>query len=597
MEAFGIPVCRGWRPGLRNPRPPDRLTAEVAVPPPRCDLETMVRSLTLALALAACGVESVTPNRELQVRSITISVADLPSAPVFLPGDSYQLVATAYDSAARPVPGIAVAWATSDSTAVQISSSGVLHLVKPGLYYITASYRNITRLVSVLVEVPAATIELSMDSSHLVPFGSTQLSAILRDSNRAILPTRPLTWTSSDPGIGTVSATGRVSAAKVGSFVVRVSREGLGDSTIVQVTAPRYSQVATGVTVACAAATTGDAYCWGDNSEGQLGRGTTFPRARGATDPVPAIVLGGHRFRRVFAGFAHACGIALDDTAWCWGRNAEGQLGDGTTLTRDTPVLVAGGFSFDTLALGQISTCGITTSGQALCWGSNPAGQTGTIAASNLTPAPVQGGVQFRALATTQRMIRYGQWHSCGLDQSGAAWCWGRNFFGQLGDSTQAILGDPRNAPWGHGTPARVAGGLVFVSIAVGAEFSCGILSTGKRACWGSNGELALGNDTSEVALAPALLNDSLSWVNVQAGDSHGCGLVTGGAVYCWGSNGNGALGQPRPVLSSALPRELGGYQFVQFSTSGTRSCGITTSGYAICWGDGRYTQVFVPGQ
>lgn len=558
----------------------------------------MLRSLTLALALAACGVESVTPNRDLQVRSITISVADLPAVPVFLPGDSYQLIATAYDSAARPVPGIIFTWTSSDSTAVQISSSGVLHLLKPGLYLITASYRNIARPVTVLVGVPAATIELSQDSSHLVPTGSTQLSAVLRDSNRAILPARPLTWTSSDPSIGTVSAGGRVSAGKAGTFVVRVSREGIGDSTVVQVVSPRYAQVAVGVTFACAAATTGDAYCWGDNSHAQLGRGTTFPRAPGAIDRVPALVLGGHRFRLVFAGFAHACGIALDDTAWCWGGNAEGQLGDGTTLTRDTPVLVAGGFGFDTLALGQISTCGITTGGQALCWGSNLAGQTGTSASSNLTPAPVQGGVQFRALATTQRMIRYDQWHTCGLDQAGGAWCWGRNFFGQLGDSTQAILGDPQNAPWGHGTPARVAGGLVFVSIAVGAEFTCGILATGSRACWGSNGEQALGEvDTSEVALAPALLNDGFAWVNLQAGDSNGCGLVTGGAVYCWGSNASGALGQPRPILSSATPLEIGGYRFVQLSTSGNRSCGITTDGYAVCWGAGIFTQVFVAGQ
>ena len=557
----------------------------------------MKRSLILALALAACGVESVRPNGELQVRSIVISVADLPAVPVFLPGDSYQLVATAYDSAARPVPDIVVAWATSDSTAIQISSSGVLHLTKPGLYYITATYRDIFRQVSVLVEVPAAAIELSQDTSNLVPTGATQLSAVLRDSNHRLLGARPLTWTSSDPSIGTVSATGRVYAAGVGSFVVRVAREGVEDSTIVQVVAPRYSQVAVGVTVACGLATTGDAYCWGDNSDAQLGRGTTFPRVRGATDPVPALVLGGHRFRRVFAGFAHACGIALDDAAWCWGRNVEGQLGDGTTANRSMPVLVAGGFSFDTLALGQISTCGITTGGQAFCWGSNVAGQTGTNAASNLTPAPVQGGIQFRSLATTQRMIRYDQWHSCGLDQAGQAWCWGRNFFGQLGDSTQAILGDPGNAPWGHGTPARVAGGMVFVSIAVGAEFSCGILATGKRACWGSNGEDALGNDTSEVALAPALVSDSLLWVSLQAGDSHGCGLVSNGAVYCWGSNGNGALGQPRLAPSSAIPRELGGYRFVQVSTSGTRSCGVTTYGPVVCWGDGRYTVVFVPGQ
>jgi alpha-tubulin suppressor-like RCC1 family protein len=579
------PTCRTCRVGFTWMR--DR---------PRRSLS--IRSaLALAVVLAACAEDAVAPDPELQVRSLQISFTDPPDTPLFLPGDTYQLVATAYDSAGRPVPGIPVTWTSSDSTVVSVSSSGELTLLRPGAALITASFGNIARLGALRVEEPTATIELSEDSQQLVVTGATQLSVVLRTANGHLLGPRPLVWSSSDPSIGVVSATGHVTATRVGRFVVRVSREGFADSTIFDVVSLRFRQVAAGVSFACGVATTGDTYCWGSNNAGQLGRGSTFPQTLSATDLVPAIVEGGLRFRQVFAGAEHGCGIALDNTAWCWGRNAEGQLGDGTTRGHATPVLVAGGFSFDTLTLGEISTCGIATNGETLCWGHNLAGQNGTNASSNLVPAPVQGGVQFQALTTTQRKIRYDQWHSCGLDQAGEAWCWGRNFFGQLGDSTRAILGDARDAPWGHGTPARVAGGHQFIAIAVGAEFTCGILSTRQRACWGSNVGEALGGAIQDVALTPVVFNDGLSWVSLQVGDSYGCGMVTGGAVYCWGNNAAGELGQPRAISSSVTPREIPAYRFQQLSTSGIRSCGITIEGLAICWGGGKFALIFVSGQ
>jgi alpha-tubulin suppressor-like RCC1 family protein len=157
------------------------------------------------------------------------------------------------------------------------------------------------------------------------------------------------------------------------------------------------------------AGTPGDAYCWGLNAQGQLGRVT--PGVGNANrDSVAALVQGGHAFVRLFAGKYHTCGLEATGTAWCWGRNDYGQLGDGNRMAFNTgtwtPVQVGGGVSFRSLTLGELFTCGVAGSpstdyvgassqaGRLYCWGDNSFGQTGNGVASGgsapvLTPTPV----------------------------------------------------------------------------------------------------------------------------------------------------------------------------------------------------------------
>jgi len=173
--------------------------------------------------------------------------------------------------------------------------------------------------------------------------------------------------------------------------------------------------------------TSGAAYCWGSNAFGQLGDGTTTQRL------VPTPVAGGLTFTAVSAGWWHTCGITTSGAAYCWGNN--GFLGDGTNTGRLVPTPVAGGLTFTTLSAGPGETCGVTTSGAAYCWGYNAFGQLGDgTTANRLIPTPVAGGLTFTAVSAG---VEVETGHACGVTPGGAAYCWGAsNGAGALGDGT-----------------------------------------------------------------------------------------------------------------------------------------------------------------
>src|SRR5207245_5107257 len=133
--------------------------------------------------------------------------------------------------------------------------------------------------------------------------------------------------------------------------------------------------VSAGAADAWGATVAGAAYCWGDNGFGQLGDGTTTSQS----SPVLVQAPPGVSFAAVTGGVAHTCGVTAAGIAYCWGRNLEGQLGDGTTMNRLTPVPVQApaGVSFAAVGAGDFHTCGVTATGAAYCWGANGSGQLG----------------------------------------------------------------------------------------------------------------------------------------------------------------------------------------------------------------------------
>jgi alpha-tubulin suppressor-like RCC1 family protein len=144
-------------------------------------------------------------------------------------------------------------------------------------------------------------------------------------------------------------------------------------------------------------------------------------------------VAGGRRFRQVDGGGQHTCGVTTDGRAFCWGSNGGGQIGDGRTAPRRLwPVrAVAGGLSFRRVEGGGFNSCGVTTADVAYCWGYNATGARGDgTTAGGYSPVPVGGGHAF-ALVTT------GGWHSCGRTITSRGYCWGDNFNGSLGDGTR----------------------------------------------------------------------------------------------------------------------------------------------------------------
>src|SRR5690606_34728564 len=133
----------------------------------------------------------------------------------------------------------------------------------------------------------------------------------------------------------------------------------------------RYSAISAGYYHTCALTTSGSAYCWGRNDFGTLGDATRTLRLR------PTAVAGSHRFDSLDAGAGHNCALTSAGTAWCWGQNDEGQLGDGTFTPRDRPVEVSGGLAFVQISAGHAHSCAITANGDGWCWGDDSRGQLG----------------------------------------------------------------------------------------------------------------------------------------------------------------------------------------------------------------------------
>jgi alpha-tubulin suppressor-like RCC1 family protein len=149
----------------------------------------------------------------------------------------------------------------------------------------------------------------------------------------------------------------------------------------------QYLKVSAGSSHTCAVTTTEKAYCWGSGFHGQIGDGKTYDRF------TPRAVVGGLSFERVSAGHDHTCGETTGNRAYCWGANWWGELGDGTVENeRPTPTAVAGGLFFKQVEAGSNHTCGVASGYQAWCWGKNMEGQLGNGTSSNLyySPSPVQ---------------------------------------------------------------------------------------------------------------------------------------------------------------------------------------------------------------
>lgn len=206
--------------------------------------------------------------------------------------------------------------------------------------------------------------------------------------------------------------------------------------------------VSAGVDHTCAITTGGDAYCWGSNGVGKLGDGSVLPAF------TPRAVSGGLKFTSISLGETHTCGIA-GGKAYCWGDPTHGQLGGGSPLTmKNTPSLVAGGLTFVAISAGAFHTCGIATDATAWCWGDNTTGELGDPAIpSNVpyksVPTAVSGGLSFNSIAVGGGLIGgdyyyyyYGQpgGHSCGVTTAGVAYCWGSNNRGELGSGPSMTL-------------------------------------------------------------------------------------------------------------------------------------------------------------
>lgn len=297
-------------------------------------------------------------------------------------------------------------------------------------------------------------------------------------------------------------------------------------------------------------------------------------------------------FRQVTAGNFYTCGLTTGGLAYCWGANDFGQLGNGRAGRAETlPVAVVGDIAFRQISAGWNHTCGVTLNNRLFCWGSNYFDQLGD-GSGHHSPRPVRVA---RGLAFGQ--VSAGDLHTCAVTTDHAAYCWGHNQLGPLGNGSTD----------GSSVPVRVVGGLAFREVAGGNQFTCGVTTADVAYCWGAG----VGNNRGEICFSggedvfcstrPIRMLRRLAMSQLSAGQDHVCGVTTEAVAYCWGSNILGELGHgalpgecsPTDFCASDKPvRVAGGLAFASVSAGRSHTCGVTSTNLAYCWGENLFGQL-----
>lgn len=392
-----------------------------------------------------------------------------------------------------------------------------------------------------------------------------------------------------------------------------------GISTAVLVTGISNAlQVSVGTNHTCALLSDSTIKCWGLNTWGQLGTGTT------TNSPTAVSVLGVANATQVSSGANHTCARLLDSTSKCWGSNNFGGLGVGSNIDSLTAVAVTGLVDVMQVSSGTDYTCSLHSDSSTKCWGLNTNGQLGNGTATSTTLNLLE--VQNVKLVTPQ--VALGHMHTCALLSDSTVRCWGNNSEGALGNNSGVailnliavdvvgisnaiqiasglsyncvLLSDSTIKCWGDGAHGKLGVGsltsvlipLTTVSgisaatqISAGGEHSCALLADSSIKCWGLNGLGQIGNGTVVDSLIPVAVTGITSAIQVSAGFSHTCARLSDSTIKCWGSNSSGELGNGL-LNDSTIPVQVSGVSNAVSVTSGNGfSCALLSDSTIKCWG------------
>jgi alpha-tubulin suppressor-like RCC1 family protein len=336
---------------------------------------------------------------------------------------------------------------------------------------------------------------------------------------------------------------------------------------------PQRSRIASGAEYACGLYSDGSLACWGRNSHGQLGDGTVI----GHNSPECSILSSVIEVAASVGG-SHTCALLADATVKCWGDNAYGQVGDGTTSSKLSPITISGLSNVVSIAAGATHTCAVLASGGVSCWGRNNAGQIGDGTTTNrLSPTPISG-------LGNAVSITAGASHTCAVLANGGVSCWGRNAYGQLGDGTTTD----------HPSPLTISGVSGAVSLAAGDSHTCARLaSSGVAQCWGLNSASQLGDGTTTDHHAPTsvTVSTSAAITAIAAGGYHTCAVLSDGTAKCWGENDFGECGTTNTTNQMSPASVYGASSMTGVACGVEFTCAILGADFQ-CWGSNSYDQL-----
>jgi alpha-tubulin suppressor-like RCC1 family protein len=364
-------------------------------------------------------------------------------------------------------------------------------------------------------------------------------------------------------------------------------------------------------------------WCWGYNSDGAVGSNDTVNYEQ----RTPVQVSGGGRWKKVYGNFYTMCGLKMDSTLWCWGTNTGGQVGDGTTVNKYVPTQVSGGGSWKFVAVGYNNVCGIKSDDTLWCWGHNyyNAVGNGSSAATVTVPTQVSGGGTWKsvviaptytcAIKSDDTLWCWGYNHvgqlgvgstldkniptqvsgggtwlkvsgdyfsTCGIKLDGTLWCWGGNWYGQLGIGSTAE----------KTVPTQVSGGGVWKKLSMSAYNICATKSNDTMWCWGDNEYGVLGNGTTTNKYVPTAVSGGMTWKSFVNTQDITCGIKLDDTLWCWGANFDGNLGDGTTTDRYVPTQVSGGGTWRLTDMEQAPICAIKSDGYLRCWGSNAYGAV-----
>lgn len=535
----------------------------------------------LLLWSAACGGDASGPSQQPKdVASVTLNL----DAATITAAGRVQLTAVGKDAAGNTIANPNLTWSTNAAVAT-VTAQGLVTGVSIGTATITATATSARATTTAhatisVVEGTAGATTLDPGSATIFAGESRALKFASFDSN-GLANSSAVTWTTTDASVVTVDANGRITGVAGGNANVRATAGSNTVSAAIVVMVPLVIAAITASKVdVCALTVPGALYCAGKNY------GTT---ARPVMAPLRFKSIDG--FGDPNTATSGFCAIATDDRAYCWGSNADGQLGVGDVQDRPDPTLVAGGLLFKHLSAGDYHTCAVTLAGAAYCWGEGLRGALGD-GNNRVSNVPVRVATD---VVFTQ--ISAGSEFSCALSDAGQIYCWGRNGTGQLGNG---------QVPTDSNTPQAVAGNTRFKTLnQKNSFFACALTFDGEAYCWGNaNPFVSLSapdcpfdaGGTHKCYPVPTPLASGLRFKSLTANALGGmCSISTNDEVFCWGVELAQRFGQTgvtrNCLLGCGVPRQ-GPLGFVSVAGSVQTNCGLTAIGRAYCWGDNQYGQL-----